>query len=180
MFRCYNWKMKICFAFGLLIFSSGCQNLPTTLVAILMDNQQTRENVQYLEQYAKENINQQLIVKTDLNYGDQSSQRLILFILKCWSIRRFLWSFWFMVVVGLLVIKRVCCPMRKWLRIKVFGSQCWIYFSSTSRLSSTGIRVKSGSWVCCSTPKSITNRLISCIFSGDSAGANITVVMLPH
>ena len=41
-----------------------------------MDNQQTRENVQYLEQYAKENIAQQLIVKTDLNYGDQSSQRL--------------------------------------------------------------------------------------------------------
>lgn len=69
-------KMKICFAFGLLIFSSGCQNLPTTLVAKLMVNQQTRENVQYLEQYAKENINQQLIVKTDLNYGDQLSQRL--------------------------------------------------------------------------------------------------------
>ncbi|MCU4414066.1 alpha/beta hydrolase [Acinetobacter sp. WU_MDCI_Axc73] len=69
-------KMKIYFSLGLLIFLSGCQNLPTTLVAKLMDNQQTRENVQYLEQYAKENINQRLIVKTDLYYGDLPSQKL--------------------------------------------------------------------------------------------------------
>lgn len=42
-----------------------------------MDNQQTRENVQYLEQYANQSIQQNLIVQTDLHYAKQNnSQRL--------------------------------------------------------------------------------------------------------
>ncbi|RKG35486.1 alpha/beta hydrolase [Acinetobacter guerrae] len=69
-------KITLCLVLGLSIFSSGCQNLPTTLVAKLMDNQQTRENVQYLEHYANENIKQKLIVLPDQHYGDQNSQRL--------------------------------------------------------------------------------------------------------
>ncbi len=69
-------KVALGLVLSLGIFSSGCQSLPTTLTAKLMDNQQTRENVKYLEQYANQQIQQKLIVKTDLNYGDQSSQRL--------------------------------------------------------------------------------------------------------
>ena len=69
-------KIAVSIVLGLTIFSSGCQSLPTTLVAKLMDNQQTRENVQYLQQYANEQIKQKLIVKSDLKYGDQGSQRL--------------------------------------------------------------------------------------------------------
>lgn len=70
-------KVLIGFTLSLSVFTSGCQSLPTTLVAKLMDNQQTRENVQYLEQYANQNIQQNLIVQTDLHYAKQNNnQRL--------------------------------------------------------------------------------------------------------
>ncbi|WP_227610746.1 MULTISPECIES: alpha/beta hydrolase [unclassified Acinetobacter] len=65
--------------FALVLFLAsltGCQNLPTTLVAKLMDNQQTQENVKYLEQYAHKQIQQKLIVQTDIHYGQEPRQRL--------------------------------------------------------------------------------------------------------
>jgi acetyl esterase/lipase len=69
-------KIALSLLFTFYVLALGCQSLPTTLVAKMMDNQQTQETVAYLNQYAQNHVQQKLQVEGNLAYGSMSRQDL--------------------------------------------------------------------------------------------------------
>lgn len=69
-------KIALSLLFTFCVLALGCQSLPTTLVAKMMDNQQTQETVAYLNQYVQNHVQQKLQVEGNLAYGSMSRQDL--------------------------------------------------------------------------------------------------------